>query len=510
MTSWASGYMTDIAYTSAFFRELSPSFLRFAALAGAGVAGPDPERKLTYCELGCGQGFSANVVAAANPHIEVHAMDFIPGHIAGARALALEAGLSNVHFYEESFEDFLHRADLPAFDIIVLHGVFSWVSPEHRAQTIEILRGKLATGGLVYVSYNAMPGAGALVPLRRILFDHVERGPGPLLARIERALEFAEGVRQAGAAVFAANPALGAKLDMIKSQSRAYVAHEYLNREWHCLYHSDVVDELAEVKLDYVGSANLAARLDSMKLSPEQMALLSSIEDSRLRETVRDSILNTEYRKDIFMRGVTPLPALMRTDLSLDTRFILAVPRQKVLKGVTTNLGAINFDQRVYEPMADALAQGPCTLRELLRRPQLRGIDANDVRQAAYALLTFGQIEPCLSAARDAQRAKSTKAYNTAVMKRAAYSGDLMGLASPVTGGGVPMDRFSQLLLSAWQRKEPDIAAAVWAVLKPEGVLPSKEGRRLETDAEVLAEFAQQTEQFVLKTIPVLQLLGVA
>src|SRR5262249_34386939 len=143
-------------------------------------------------------GFSANVIAAANPHIEVHAMDFNPAHIAGAKALAEEGGLSNVHFYDDSFEDFIHRPDLPTFDIIALHGVFSWVSPARRAEIVALIRKKLATGGLVYVSYNAMPGAGLIVPLRRLMSEHAERGAGSRLARIEKAVQFADTVRQAG------------------------------------------------------------------------------------------------------------------------------------------------------------------------------------------------------------------------------------------------------------------------------------------------------------------------
>ena len=62
-------------------RELTPAILNFVALAKAQrpLSGP-----LTYCELGCGQGFSANLLAAANPDIQFHATDFNPLQVARA------------------------------------------------------------------------------------------------------------------------------------------------------------------------------------------------------------------------------------------------------------------------------------------------------------------------------------------------------------------------------------------------------------------------------------------
>ena len=69
-------------------------------------AAPDPGSALTYCELGCGQGYSSNIVAAANPNVEVYANDFNPAHISGARTLAAAAGTRNVHFYDSSFAEF--------------------------------------------------------------------------------------------------------------------------------------------------------------------------------------------------------------------------------------------------------------------------------------------------------------------------------------------------------------------------------------------------------------------
>ena len=85
MAGWNEGYIVDIEYTHGFYRELAPSLLSFAALM-QGVSAPGLRvEPLAYCELGCGQGYSTNLLAAANPNIQFYANDFNPAQIAGAR-----------------------------------------------------------------------------------------------------------------------------------------------------------------------------------------------------------------------------------------------------------------------------------------------------------------------------------------------------------------------------------------------------------------------------------------
>lgn len=92
MTDWSGGYVTDLEYTYGFYKELAPN-LQTLALSWSRTGAPSLSGKLTYCELGCGHGMSANILAAANPDIEFHATDFNPGQVAFARGLAASAQL---------------------------------------------------------------------------------------------------------------------------------------------------------------------------------------------------------------------------------------------------------------------------------------------------------------------------------------------------------------------------------------------------------------------------------
>jgi SAM-dependent methyltransferase len=185
MADWSDGYVTEVQYTGKFFPHMAPGAMAFACVR-QGVRPPQLGPGSTYLELGCGQGFGLNLLAAANPDMRFWGVDFLPGQI--AKRLATAAGLDNVTFDDLSFEQVLALPEgrIPRCDVIALHGVLSWISPEHRAQVVRILDRHLKPGGLVSVSYNALPGWSALGPLQRFVkaqFERLPRRRGPRAGR---------------------------------------------------------------------------------------------------------------------------------------------------------------------------------------------------------------------------------------------------------------------------------------------------------------------------------------
>ena len=143
---WNEGYFTDVGYTYGYYREISPVFQRFCLLIN-GFDVPHSEHP-AHCELGFGQGVSVNVHAASNPGDYV-ATDFNPAHATHARALATAAG-RNTRLYDDSFEQLLNRTDLPQFDSISLHGIWTWVSRDNHKIITEFTRRYLKPGGILY------------------------------------------------------------------------------------------------------------------------------------------------------------------------------------------------------------------------------------------------------------------------------------------------------------------------------------------------------------------------
>jgi hypothetical protein len=441
MNDWSSGYVTDVGYLQVLYRELTPSILHLSALA-AGFVAPDPNAPLKYCELGCGHGFSANLLAAASPQIEFHAMDFNPGFIHGARLLAQAAGTANVHFHEKSFAEFAVDRDLPEFDIIALHGVYSWISSENRRHIVDFIRKKLRVGGLVYVSYDALPGWSAIMPLRRLMADFAGNGAGPTSGRVEQAIQFVQRLAELECAYFRANPAVADRLERIKTGNRNYLAHEYFNRDLTAFHHADVAAELGGAKLTYVGSAHILDNLDAVNLTVAQENFLKGIAGSAERETMRDYLINQFFRRDIFMKGPVALSIAESRASWTRMRFALSTPRAEVPLTARGMRGEVTLGEDVHAPVLDALAEGPRTTGQLLAEPKVGALGSARLLQALLVLVGSGHLQPALDADGDAERSARAKFFNDAASRPARksrkYTGVCLGPAEADRAGARP------------------------------------------------------------------------
>ena len=303
MSDWTAGYTADINYTFGYYPEMNPLRSRLA-FAHAGVVSPQFG---TACELGFGQGVSVAIHAAASG-TEWHGTDFNPAQAGFAQELAQAAG-SGAKLRDEAFADFVHRADLPDFDFIGLHGIYSWITAENRAAIVDFLRRKLKVGGVLYISYNTQPGWAGFAPVRHLLAAHADSlgaaGKG-ILNRVDGAIEFAEQLLALSPAYLRAYPQLAERLKKVKGQNRNYVAHEYFNSEWQPMHFAEMAGQLQSAKLSFACSATFSDHVDAMSLSAPQQAFLSDIPDDVLRETVRDFMVNQQFRRDYWVKGCAP------------------------------------------------------------------------------------------------------------------------------------------------------------------------------------------------------------
>ncbi|NLY64786.1 MAG: methyltransferase, partial [Alcaligenaceae bacterium] len=273
MSDWTAGYVADIGYTYGYYTELNPLRVRLAFL-NAGLVPPEVG---TACELGFGQGMSTNLHASASV-VQWAGTDFNPAQAGFARELA-HVAQSDAQLFDEAFDQFCNRSDLPEFDYIGLHGIWSWISDENRNVIVDFIRRKLKVGGVLYISYNTQPGWAAMVPMRDLLTEHAEvlgaDGAG-ILSRIDSALTFAEQLLAANPSYARANPQIAERIKRIKGQDRNYVAHEYFNRDWEPMAFAKMAQWLEPAKLQWACSAHYLDAIDAVNLTAEQQKLLAS------------------------------------------------------------------------------------------------------------------------------------------------------------------------------------------------------------------------------------------
>lgn len=509
MNEWNSGYVSDIGYTYGYYGELNPIRTRLAFLN----AGLVPPKLGTHCELGFGQGISINIHAAATQN-EWHGTDFNPSQAAFAQELAAGSG-AKVSLHDEAFADFCARKDLPDFDSIGLHGIWSWISDDNRAVISDFVKRKLKVGGVLYISYNTQPGWAAMVPMRDLLTEHAEvmgaNGTG-IVSRIDAALDFIDKLIGSNPTYSRINPSVVERINQIKGQNRNYLAHEYFNRDWLPMSFSRMLAWLSPAKLEFACSANYLDQIDAVNLTKEQQQLLKEITDPMFRESVRDFCVNQQFRRDYWVKGARKLNEVEQAEMLRAESVILVQPRTAVSLKVSGSLGQASLDENVYGPILDYLRDHkPRTLGEI--ESAIAGkIQFGQLLQAVFVLAGGGIIQPTQAGDIIDSVKDQCLRFNEYVLYKARGSTDLNYLASPVIGGGIPVGRFQQLFLLAklnGLQSTAEWAQYVWSLLVGQGCLLTKGGKTLQTQEENIAELTAQAEEFARKQLPILLALQV-
>ncbi len=510
MSTWTAGYVADIGYTYGYYRELNPLRMKLAFL-NTGLVFPECG---TACELGFGQGMSANIHAAASV-TKWYGTDFNPSQAAFARELADVAG-ADAQLFDEAFEQFAARTDLPDFDFIALHGIWSWISDTNRKVIVDFLLRKLKVGGVLYISYNTLPGWAAFAPMRHLMVEHSQvngaEGRG-IVSRIDDAIDFADKLLSTNPLFSRANPLVGDRIKKLKDQNRHYLAHEYFNRDWHPMHFSTMAEWLEPAKVSYACSAHALDHIDSINLSPDQQAFLKQFADPHFKESVRDFMVNQQFRRDYWVKGPRKLTVLQQSELLKQQRVVLITSRPDVSLKVAGALGEADMAEALYKPVLDLMADHkPRTLDEIFQAVRTDGYDFPKLVQVVLVLSGAGHMVAAQDQATIAKARKTTERLNLHLMNRARSSEEINILASPVLGGGIAANRFQQLFMLAMlqgHKKPADWAKVVWDLISSQNQKLVKDGKPLDTPDENIAELVVKAEEFAQKHLPIMKALQV-
>jgi len=507
---WTSGYMADIDYTFGYYPELNPLRLKLAFL-NAGLAFPETG---TACELGYGQGLCVNIHAAATL-VDWYGTDFNPSQAAYAQELASTSG-AKLQVFDEAFDEFCMRKDLPDFDFIGLHGIWSWISDENRREIVEFIRRKLKVGGVLYISYNTMPGWAAFAPVRHLMALHTDiigAGGKGIINSIDGAIDFTEKMLAANPLYSRANPQIPERMKNLREQNRHYLAHEYFNKDWHPMHFSTMAGWLEPAKLQYACSASFLDHIDQVNMTSDQQSFVNQIPDPLLRQSVRDFMVNQQFRKDYWIKGARKLTAIEQSESVRKLKVILVTHRPDIALKVTGALGEASMSEEVYNPILDALSDNTSkSVSQLEQELEGKGIG---FPQLLFALVLFtgaGHLELVQDEQTIARAKPASDRLNAFMIDKARGSGDINWLASPVTGGGLVVNRVQQLFLAAIARgkkKPEDWARDVWQILKLQDQKLVRDGKVLESPEENLAELTEQAKTFAEKRLPILKALQI-
>jgi hypothetical protein len=378
-------YVTDTPYIANFHPDLSPVALNLIA-ATNGVAPRPLTQPFTYCELGCGHGLSTNILAACFPQGVFFGVDLMSVHIQSAERLAAAGELDNVTFLECDFGK-LAAAALPQCDFIVLHGVYSWIGETVQQSIRDFIRSQLKPGGLVYISYNAMPGWSALLPMRDMMLAYTSQLPGDSTAKAQHGLGYLEYLHKNGAEYFVKTPNAVATLERLKQHPINYVIHEYFHPFLTPMYFFEVAKEMREAGCEFIGNSLLRDNFASLALPPQFQELARTLPSRAAFEVHKDFVRNTQFRQDVFVKQDKPvLASSERARLAEELHFgpPIRLPGSSPL----------NLTGPIFAPLAAVLGDRAISFAELRESSDLIGFSARELWEAVLGLVINQQALP--------------------------------------------------------------------------------------------------------------------
>ena len=497
MSEWSSGYVSELEYSFGYYAELNPLNME-AAFINSGYVYPAIENA---CELGFGQGLSVNMHAASS-NINWYGTDFIPAQASFAQQLARSSG-ARAHLFDDSFEEFARRQDLPDFDFIGLHGVWSWISDKNRQVLVDFFKAKLKVGGVVYLSYNTLPGWANFAPIRHLMTQHADvlgaQGEG-VASRINESLKFADELLQLNPLYAATNPGVTDKLHSLQTQSRSYLAHEYFNKDWEPMHFSAVAESLGRAKLSYVCSAGIVEDMDQLHLSEEQSTFLNKIPDRLLRESARDFMTNKIFRRDYWVKGLRRMDSSERMEKLKAMSVTLQRQAGDIERTYKCAGHSMTLVPQIYDPIIASIEQhGTVSAGQIENDLCSQGISIGQIGQAIMLLSQRGDIRLAQQGERPANIEVQTTALNRALLQTIKGNNPVPWVVSPLLAGGVRVGPIEQLFLlakMAGQTSVEGMAEFAWSLLIAKGEKLVLDGRTLETDGENIAKLREYAESF--------------
>ncbi len=263
-------------------------------------------------ELGCAAGGNIIPLAWYHPGMTLLGVDLSSRQIAAGQAMVDRLGLGNITLLRANILD-LEPATLGLFDYILVHGVWSWVSPQVQTHILTLCRACLAPQGIAYISYNTLPGWRMRGMVRDMLLFHTldlseprERLAAARSFLRELAVSMAEDTSVVGRY-------LAQEARELSQANPSYLFHEYLETTNTPILFADFAAQAAEYGLEYLAEAELSSMFPST-LPLAAQGLVAPLEALVEQEQYMDFVRHRHFRKTLLCHENSELDR----DLDLD------------------------------------------------------------------------------------------------------------------------------------------------------------------------------------------------
>ncbi len=350
--------------------------LAIAALYGAPLK---TLNSLRILELGCNRGTTLNWIARQIPHASCRGIDIDAMAIAEAQKVAPD----NASFSRNDLTT-LTLGDAK-FDYILAHGMFSGLTDPARDSLLSIAGKHLAPGGVLMLSWNALPGSLYRSAIRELML--LESGAGrPFTKALNRL--------QTGLVDFQKLPhhkLLSTEVSRLSKADENYLAHDDAGVEMEPFYLLQIASWAAQHGLSYLTDCSFG--LDWLAFAPR--AAREALDGLTRLDALQylDFLNNPPFRRSLFVRvddqslqRSEPDPAVL-PNLKVLSNFDIKGKGSKALLELRDRDGKVKLpSSQTGRALIKAIEKsGICTAGELLTSMeyQVNKINSKAVLEAA-------------------------------------------------------------------------------------------------------------------------------
>lgn len=434
MIKKTDGYNEDLDYTYGYFSDWTLSKLKLGCIQ----RGVEPPNIKNACELGFGQGVTINLLGCKSD-VNWYGTDFNTNHANYANDLALKSK-TNTKIYNMSFDQFTNVKDLPKFDLIVLHGVFAWVSEDNQEIIINFIKKYLNKDGIVYISYNAKPGTDAFKPAQYILNQVKQKLPSSFDTpekQMKATIEWMNKFHSTNPSYLKAFASIKSRMEKFKEKDISYLIHEYFNDDWYSFYFSEMAEKLKLCDIKYIGQSRYLNDIPALNYTKEQLEFLKSIPQP-LNEDLKDSMTNRQFRRDLWMNNPKKLSLNSKDKFIKEQKVILSALVQNINLDININGNKATLEKNFYQTVIDLLSDyKPRTIENIKTK-------LNFSDEQIIEIVTILNAKNSLSLVQNNETIKKTTAsciaFNNIVLEDSTKDFKLKYLVSPITSEALPIN----------------------------------------------------------------------
>lgn len=288
-----------VSYPSYPFPNTHPD--RLASMAILHGLSPAPVEHSRVLEIACNEGANLIPMAYTMPGSEFVGFDLARLTIERGQRRIDDLGLKNIRLFADDLMDV--GAELGQFDYIIVHGLYSWVPEPVRDRLMGLCSELLAPNGVVFVSYNALPGGHLRSMIREMMLYRVEGIADPQ-ERVREALKFLHFLLEARPERDAFRVLLEEQLKRMETHRPEATYHDELGETFHPLHFISFVEHAQEHGLQYLCDAELPPPPDPSYRFDLRSKLESVAPGDILKqEQMLDFVRARGYRETLLCKG---------------------------------------------------------------------------------------------------------------------------------------------------------------------------------------------------------------